>query len=202
MDIKWHKGLLSKEECKSIIGSFQNCERYQMMPGDHRLWGAERFLEQDVVAKIMDVDREYAIERHGVPPKFQTLMVNFTFQSEESQGSGQGWHRDSVLKYQQKTIVYLVDVSEENGPFILKDLRYIWLSRILIPVRRISDRIMLLCSFLFKENAVTCGAGSGFSTCTNFIHRGKPLIKGERYAVTVYSFFDHIPLHLKKLING
>lgn len=32
-------------------------------------------------------------------------------------GSGEGWHRDSVYRIQYKSIVYLTDVNENNGPF-------------------------------------------------------------------------------------
>ena len=45
-----------------------------------------------------------------------TLAGHLKFES-NNLGSGGGWHRDSPFTNQIKTIVYLTDVSSNNGPF-------------------------------------------------------------------------------------
>ncbi|GAB3230047.1 phytanoyl-CoA dioxygenase family protein [Mycolicibacterium hippocampi] len=124
-------------------------------------------------------------------------------------GSGDGWHRDSFFN-QFKAIVYLTDVTAENGPF-----EYILGSHLVqqkfsdhakygIPLstsRIENESVSRLASAETRRHRVlTASMGTLVLADTTGIHRGMPLVGGERYALTNYYFpgkslnsktFDH-----------
>ena len=112
-------------------------------------------------------------------------------------GSGEGWHRDSFFN-QFKAIVYLSDVSEENGPF-----EYITRSHLLrqkfadhkhygIPLRssRIDDAAArrVVTAEPDRHRIFTASMGTLLLADTTGIHRGMPLKSGQRFALTNYYF--------------
>jgi hypothetical protein len=118
-------------------------------------------------------------------------------------GSGGGWHRDSPFTHQFKTILYLTDVDESTGPFqyikgshsfssIKKSCKFLGKN---INERRFSNEEVEL---LKKNNVVgevitvTGKAGTLLIADTRGLHRGKPLEKGHRYALTRYHFSKKI----------
>ena len=119
-------------------------------------------------------------------------MVNKTFVPSDnlSLGSGAGWHRDSYLEKQLKTIFYLTKVNIENGPFTyLKPKSKIFCR--LYPIKR-RQNVNAHKKLNFCSNQVSITSekpGLGFSIITNYIHRGMPITKSVRYALTVYSSF-------------
>ena len=114
-------------------------------------------------------------------------------------GSGEGWHRDASLR-QFKSIIYLSDVSEKNGPFqfiegshklrtILKD---IWDGRLGYMQNRIRDD--QISAILLKNpsrlKTYTANAGTLILVDTSSIHRGMPISEGVRFGLTNYFFPD------------
>ncbi|MGD9590879.1 MAG: phytanoyl-CoA dioxygenase family protein [Mycolicibacterium sp.] len=110
-------------------------------------------------------------------------------------GSGEGWHRDSFFN-QFKAIVYLTDVTVDNGPF-----EYITRSHrtrqkfsdhaeygIPLNSTRIDDASVgkLIAAESERHRILTAAKGTLLLVDTTGIHRGMPLIGGERYALTNY----------------
>jgi hypothetical protein len=109
-------------------------------------------------------------------------------------GSGDGWHRDGH-GYQFKSIIYLSDVTDENGPFeFLPGSHKRW--RALVdtalgelppaPGTRYDPALVdrMVSRFGFKRQHYTGTAG----TLLSGIHRGRPLHSGRRYALTNYYY--------------
>jgi len=121
---------------------------------------------------------------------------------EHNLGSGGGWHRDSVYKKQYKSIVYLTDVDEQNGPFefLLKSHQKtsIYSSIIKNGFKAHQNRMSSEEVEAFKEKSpeykskvFTAKRGSVVLVDTSGIHRGMPIQNGSRYALTNYFFPKH-----------
>ena len=137
-----------------------------------------------------------------------TLAGVITY-TEGNLGSGEGWHRDSFFN-QFKAIVYLTDVTEQSGPF-----EYITRSHLLqqkfadhkrfgIPLDTVriedADAQRLIAAQPERHRVMTATMGTVVLADTTGIHRGMPLLGGERFALTNYYFprkafnaklFDH-----------
>ena len=116
---------------------------------------------------------------------------------------GGGWHRDSYFR-QFKSLLYLNDVNEDNGPFQIiqnshnrkqksKDIKSANLGSLQVgfeeeTVNRIlkdePDRLRTL----------TGKAGTVIMVDSSAVHRGQPVKKGVRYALTNY-FFEKTQLN-------
>jgi hypothetical protein len=117
--------------------------------------------------------------------------------TKDNSGSGEGWHRDAFFR-QIKAIVYLSDVSPENGPFqilrksqetdkVIADMKAGNLGYMQYRMKEEEvDRIVTR----EPERLLTCTgkAGSLILVDTSTIHRGKPITEGVRYALTNYYF--------------
>ena len=118
-----------------------------------------------------------------------------TYNPDKQTNSGGGWHRDNRAK-QVKTLVYLSDVSEENGPYLFLPHS----DKFDLPTRdgigkvtRYEDKII---EEFCKENKfepfrVAGKAGTVIFTDTSFIHRGANINSGTRYTYTNYYFENH-----------
>jgi len=115
-------------------------------------------------------------------------------------GSGGGWHRDSPQR-QIKAMVYLSNTEDENGPFqfisgsekiisMLRDDRIAnkeygsvrWTGSEVDKVLKKTDSGRLI--------TFTAKAGTVLIFDSSAIHRGSPIIKGTRYALTNYYYKD------------
>ena len=112
-------------------------------------------------------------------------------------GSGGGWHRDSFAN-QFKAMIYLSDVGPENGPFqyilgshnlraMIRDQRRAELG---IDQTRITEGQIarLLNEKPQRLASVTGLAGTLILADTTGLHRGTPIVSGERYALTNYYY--------------
>jgi len=113
----------------------------------------------------------------------------------QTTNSGGGWHRDNRAK-QIKTLVYLSDVKEENGPYLFlpSSDKYDLSTRDGIgrATRYEDESINLFC----KENdfspfKVIGKKGTVIFADTSFIHRGANIQEGTRYTYTNYYFENH-----------
>jgi hypothetical protein len=116
----------------------------------------------------------------------------------ENNGSGDGWHRDAH-GYQFKSILYLSDVSEENGPF-----EYLPGSH--RPWRAVLDTVLgglppppnsryepamierMVKDFGTRVRQYPASSGTLLLVNTAGMHRGRPLVGGTRYALTNYYY--------------
>jgi hypothetical protein len=116
----------------------------------------------------------------------------------ENNGSGDGWHRDAHA-FQFKSILYLSDVTTQNGPFeFLPGSHKQWravLDTVLgglppAPGSRYApamiDRIARRTGI--KVRTYPAGTGTLLLVNTASVHRGRPLIAGSRHALTNYYY--------------
>lgn len=112
-------------------------------------------------------------------------------------GSGEGWHRDSFFG-QFKAILYLVDVDPDNGPFqfirgshrLARKYADHFRHGASLNRNRSTDAIIDAIVAAEPGRLVSaCGpAGSLVLVDTSGLHRGKPLNRGRRIALTNYFY--------------
>ncbi len=112
-------------------------------------------------------------------------------------GSGGGWHRDSPHRSQFKAILYLSDVSVKNGPFeyiegthlASRSLRLLFERQCRPNQYRFSNAEAdgMLAAGL-RCDTLTGAAGTLILVDSKGIHRGRPIERGNRYALTQYCF--------------
>lgn len=197
-------GFLSGEECarlrEDFISLFDRYPRAVQKPSngaDWRVFGAEKGAPS--LRRFTDDPRlnELAACLLGPGTKPAFTLGNRIQYTESNLGSGDGWHRDSFFN-QFKAIVYLTDVTEDNGPF-----EYITGShrfgakfsdhfRYDIPLHssRIEDKVVArMIAEQPKRHQVVCGqAGALVLADTTGIHRGRPMKEGTRIALSNYFY--------------
>lgn len=125
-------------------------------------------------------------------------------------GSGGGWHRDSLINHQFKAILYLSDVTASNGPFqyirssnTKRSLfnNFIKGDSIFGKHRFSNNEIDNYLKRLPERDLVTITGRKGtlLLVDTKGIHRGSPLIQGNRYALTTYFWDQRIPKHVANM---
>jgi hypothetical protein len=122
-------------------------------------------------------------------------------------GSGGGWHRDTPHERQFKSLLYLADVSAENGPFEYLQgshhlgflLNTIARDRIQFAQHRFTeDEVHAIAERVANPPTVFTGtAGTLLLVDSSGIHRGRPIQSGMRYALTNY-FFDRLSIERLK----
>jgi hypothetical protein len=116
-------------------------------------------------------------------------------------GSGDGWHRDS-FGFQYKSIIYLSDVADTNGPFeFLPGSHLRW--RVAIdtalgglpeaPQSRLDPDIVdkLVSRAHVPRRRYPAPQGTLILANVGGIHRGAPLVSGTRYALTNYYYHPY-----------
>lgn len=128
-----------------------------------------------------------------------------------NKGSGGGWHRDHANIKQSKSILYLTDVNTEQGPFqyiegshtplqIFKDTRKYKLEP--FKSRFADDDVERLIEAEPKRlKTFEAKAGTLILADTRGIHRGLPIERDERYALTNYYWYhSRVPKHISKFL--
>ena len=126
-------------------------------------------------------------------------------------GSGGGWHRDDADAKQTKAILYLSDVEMENGPFQFIEgshkpwdiYRMAFKYNFSFGQNRFTDQELekVIQDQPNRLKTFTGKAGTLILTDTRGLHRGMPIRKGERYALTNYNWVrTAIPEHVQKVI--
>jgi len=165
---------------------------------DKRIYGANRistlidkYYSDPFLTKMANAFNEMeTINNHTLAGKIEAKENNI--------GSGQGWHRDSVNPYQFKSILYLSDVDIDHGPFeflegtdkIRSIFEGIWNVGTKPKQYRITTEIIdkFVKSDKYKRKILTGKAGTLILVNTFGIHRGMPINKGVRFALTNYFF--------------
>ena len=213
---------LTKTECSQIINSIDyfilnkknliSCDEQQ---SDFRIYGAENINES-----INNFANNKFLKKIGIFFTRENLdlfmcMANKVVFKENNLGSGGGWHKDSYKK-QFKCILYLNDVTMENGPFqfIKNSENFYSTSKMLLKLSRqnldtrFSENDIL--KIIEKKNekivSLIAPAGSLIFVNTSLIHRGAPINKGMRYALTNYYYpkdkFENYKYHFKPLLKS
>ncbi len=200
-------GFYPAADCERAIAEFHRLEQafpeHVRVRSDRRLFGANhasaelrRFAEHPRLVAL-------AQEFYARPAVSCITLAAYLPFTENNQGSGEGWHRDSH-RPQFKSILYLTDVTEQNGPF-----------QIVAGSHRTVDMLLDTASEGFARrttrlddahvasiverryprgiDTITGPAGTLILVDTSAIHRGKPIEQGQRYALTNYYYAD-VPL--------
>lgn len=189
---------LNNEQCKRAVIelkiAFENYNTFVHKKEDLRIFGIEQILP---MARSLAQDKDF-LELGELVNKQQTYCA-FTLGnwllSGKSGSSGNGWHRDSFFS-QYKALLYLTDVTEDNGPFellprshhlknIIHGIEKVGLSYM---QNRISDiEVQRLEELLkFSRKSLIGNAGTLVLFNSTLIHRGRPIKSGERLALTNY----------------
>ena len=112
-----------------------------------------------------------------------------------NKGSGGGWHMDSPFSLQFKAFLFLSDVTESNGPLeaiLPTRSNYKRLQLELLGLKKsgqyrfTNEQAIKIQERTEKAHVFTAKSGDLVLTDTTALHRGKPIISGERYALTLY----------------
>lgn len=195
---------LDAQMCKKLRDEIDNgLEKYTVqtqilfkegMGGDRRLFRfenisetAKNFATQPDIRNLASTYMRNAQTCHFV------LAGKLAFNPERVTNSGGGWHQDSTRR-QFKSIVYLSDVEEQNGPFQIiegdrqayKSLkRRGFLKKSRFPQEEVQA---LLSKGQHRIRSVVAPAGTLILVDTSYIHTGKQIEQGERYSPTSYFF--------------
>lgn len=203
-------GFLSDEELREYQRRFDELYSDNRIPvvevgADQRIFGVERFrpnfqLEShQLFVEKMNKSVKYFVDNTHF------ILAGYIKMKEGELGSGGGWHRDSCFTNQFKTIIYLSDVGKENGAFEYlsgshKRESFELVSKALTDYsfeqNRFSDKeikdIVATCQTLSLDR-IEGKAGDMILVNTRGIHRGSPLVRGSRKAITSYSFRNKVP---------
>lgn len=191
---------LSKEQCKNATTDlkdiFELNPKFVRKAEDKRIYGIEQFLP---IARLMFENINF-LELGELVNREQTYCA-FTLanwlESGKGGSSGGGWHRDAFYS-QYKALLYITDVTEDNGPFeILPGSHH--LASVLTGIEkaglgymqnRLSDtEVCRLEKFLKTPRKSLIGtAGTLILFNSSSVHRGRPIQFGERLALTNYYF--------------
>ncbi|CAM8386077.1 Phytanoyl-CoA dioxygenase [Candidatus Methylopumilus planktonicus] len=192
----------SEEKCTAVIKEIDMLLKTQKKyihpasKSDLRLFGAEN-LSSHISTFCNDkfiVDLASSFSRKPVKTAF-TMAAKLPF-SFENLGSGEGWHRDNHFE-QFKAIIYLSDVDEDNGPFqivrnshrLFAKVFALYLSKSKYMNYRYSENDIKAITSSDNNILTLLGkAGTLILVDTSAIHRGKPIKRGVRYALTNYMF--------------
>lgn len=176
---------------------------------DQRIYFAEAVSEQFKKLFNDSVSREILKEYTGTTNPVGFVLASRISYTKDNRGSGGGWHRDSPYTHQFKSIYFLNDVNEDNGPFQYirgshKKTRVLlsYLKKIFNPGQyRFSCSQIEAYQIEFKTpvESLVCDSGTLVYADTKGIHRGKPLSSGRRYAIFCYYWDKKIPKHFGSL---
>ena len=191
---------LNKEQCNKaaidLKAAFELYPTFVSKAEDKRIFGIEQILP---VARTLAQDINF-LELGELVNREQTYCA-FTLgnllESGKGGSSGGGWHRDA-FHGQYKALLYLTDVTEDNGPFELLPRSH-HLASVLAGIEkaglgymqnRLSDAEVCRLEELLQTSRkpITGGAGTLVLFNSSSVHRGRPIQSGERLAFTNYYF--------------
>ena len=196
----------SKDDCDEIIKDLDNFISnnqkylsYNEDQSDVRVFGINNS-EIKFIKKFNEDKIFQDIGENFIECKIRNFFTMFgkTKFKEQNPGSGGGWHRDSIQP-SYKTMIYLSDVNEKNGAFqiiknsnnfsnIIRD-HYHLNNKKLLNTRFSNNEInKLIKNFKYIAQTIPGKAGTILLFDGSNLHRGQPLIEGERYALTNYYY--------------
>lgn len=209
------QGFYTKEQCAELRDMVDSemassslwIDEHQ---SDHRIYGIneldsafQNYLDNDLIQNI------------GKYYTKSTLQAKFTLAGKliaqgNNLGSGGGWHRDTPVSRQFKSLIYLSDVSDENGPFQYIPMSHKKQSSILCALkglnhfrqRRYSEENIQSIEETMSLSRVSVVGQAGDIVLVDVrgLHRGKPISQGTRYALTNYFWSKKIPQTVEKYL--
>lgn len=194
-------------ELKSRIDELSDADDVEInyAGSEHRIWHAAR--RDEVFAPVEALSNACMPELYGRPSRaFNVLAIRNKPAPPEAERFDVRWHIDSFQK-QLKLFLFLTDVGQDNGPleYIPRTHRKAFKYRYALPLgyytlrdlkpenrgkrswQRIHDRtIARVESMGYHAEPMTVEAGTFVLVDTSALHRARPCVNGERYAVTVY----------------
>ena len=194
------KNYLPAEFCaqttESLKEGFSKYKKFIRDSDDKRIFGVELFLNG---ARYLATDEKFSDLSDLVNSERSrcAFTLGAWLKTGANGSSGGGWHRDAFLS-QFKAMLYLTDVTEENGPFELLPeshklrnvLKGISKAKLKHWQSRLSDEDVgrVEQSTTLKRRTFTGKAGTLILFNSTAIHRGKPIVNGERISLTNYYF--------------
>jgi hypothetical protein len=189
----------SREDCEACIADFERLladhPEHVQVYSDRRIFGAEAL--SPAIARFHD-DAGLQQLCNGYWGKRSVnafTLANKVEPHGASKGSGEGWHKDSSFR-QFKAFLYLNDVDESNGPLQVIEQSHTLEAYVAdmrtagLPFRqlRITDGEVerILARDPERLKTLTGTAGTLIVADTASIHRGRPPLSGQRYALTNY----------------
>ena len=182
---------------------------------DYRIFGAEELSENVNKFAENSLLKKLANAYNAVPTSNGFTLAGKIEATGHEYGSGGSWHRDSYFR-QFKSLMYLTDVSKDNGPFqvILRSHD----PKIISSDTKKGNLESMQCTFDQEKvkkilndeperlKTLTGKAGTVVLVDTSTIHRGMPLKNGVRYALTNYFFENtqinsHLIEHFSPLVS-
>jgi len=200
------EGFLSTSECEDIILQIEsniingNISWKDEQESDIRIFNfkPENYF---FINKSIDINSLYA-KYISKNKQHKFIMANKLVYKEKNKGSGGGWHRDNLNRRQLKYIIYLNDVNEENGAFEYIPKTHKVSSKLFTngfsnSFRYSPEKI----DKFYPEKSIKFSAKAGTLIVfdSSGLHRGTPILKGNRYALTQYMFDSPVPSHIKRL---
>ena len=188
----------ARTELDRLIGDFPESVQSHSGGADKRMYGVESASVALAEFHEDPFPRNFGEMMCGLSLyNFATLGAHIVAAA-TNRGSGDGWHRDAH-GFQFKSILYLVDTTPENGPFeYIQGSHKGW--RVGLdtafgdlpgyPNTRFTDAQIENLSNRFpgRRKSFPAKAGTLLLVNTSGIHRGRPLEKGQRYALTNYYY--------------
>lgn len=182
---------------------------------DYRIFGAEDLSENIKKFANHELLTKLANAYNAVPTSCGFTLAGKISVTGHEYGSGGTWHRDSYFR-QFKSLLYLTDVSEENGPFQI--IHGSHKSNQVSADTKTGNLDSMQSSFnqdtvekILQDNperlkTLTAKAGTVVLVDSSAIHRGLPLKNGVRYALTNYFFENsqinsHLVKHFSPLVS-
>jgi len=188
-----------KKLCDACIDDIEwmlkNKKEFVQKQSDLRIFGAEELSNNIMKFANHELLNKLANTYNAVPTCCVFTLANKIESSGQEFGSGKSWHRDSFFR-QFKSLLYLNDVDENNGPFQL--LVNSHKSKQIKEDTKSGNFEQMQSRFNVDEvgkaikknpnrlHTLTGKAGTLVLVDTSVIHRGMPLKKGVRYALTNY----------------
>jgi hypothetical protein len=201
-------------KCKDIIDKFISEKGHLVwkdeVGSDTRIYFANKYISE--VSEIFSNEfiRKSLTAYTGCLDPVGFAMASKLSHVDGNLGSGGGWHRDTLISHQFKAILYLDDVTPDNGPFqyIRSSNRKRFIFNSLFggdptfgKTRFTEENIKTLLDLNDGVEVVTFSGKKGtlLLVDTKGIHRGMPIKSGSRYAVTTYFWNKEIPKHIGNL---